>query len=83
MDFDCPSVEALAAFVDGSVFEDRPSIEEHLASCEVCRATVVLSIRSAESGESAESEQMKQSYEAAVRKVRFHCNPPIPDLLSG
>ena len=79
MDFDCPSLEVLAAFVDGSVFEDRPSIEKHLASCEVCRATVVLSIRSAESGESAESEQMKKSSE----KVRFHCNPPIPDLLSG
>jgi anti-sigma factor RsiW len=44
MDPDCPSIETLAAFVDGFALEDRLQLEAHLVACEICRATVALGL---------------------------------------
>ena len=45
---DCPALEELAAFVDGSASIDRLSVEAHLVNCEICRATVALGVLGAE-----------------------------------
>jgi anti-sigma factor RsiW len=44
---DCPSLELLAAFVDGNLSErsePREALEAHLASCEQCRAKIALAM---------------------------------------
>jgi hypothetical protein len=41
----CPSLEMLAAFLDGGLGEDRPAVEAHLVNCGLCRATLALSIQ--------------------------------------
>lgn len=59
MPMECPPLETLAAYADGALrdsssTETRTAVEAHLADCEVCRATLALSLRLEESDEADE-----------------------------
>jgi anti-sigma factor RsiW len=45
-DKQCPELEALAAYVDGALAEQRLAMEHHLVLCQRCRHLVALIIKS-------------------------------------
>ena len=45
MSADCPSIEVLAALIEGVFLVDNPALETHLADCGYCRTQLALALR--------------------------------------